>query len=247
MVWIGNLKIKMQVSVIIPTYNEAENLPNLLDCLKRQTFRDFEIIVADNKSTDETCAIAEKYGAKVVEGGLPAEGRNNGARHAQGEILVFLDADALCGDDFLEKNIRSFVARMGEFAMPRIKTSSGDFRDKIIFGFHDFWLLATKKIKPFTMGFSIFIRRDIFEKINGFDEKMNLGEDADLGFRLKKAGFRFVVLPSPILVSARRFIKHGRVRHSAKMIYCGVMQIFDIDPNRRIEYGWGYEKKDKSE
>jgi glycosyltransferase involved in cell wall biosynthesis len=116
----------MKISVIIPTYNESENLPNLLECLSKQTLRDFEIVIADNNSTDKTRNIAKKYGAKICDGGLPARGRNQGAKHSQGEVLFFLDADVLCGAEFLEKNLTSFQEQGLDFAMPRLTTSSSD-------------------------------------------------------------------------------------------------------------------------
>ena len=70
----------MIFSIIIPTYNEEEYLPVLLDSIKEQDFDDYEIIVADANSTDKTVEIAKDYGCIVVEGGLPAVGRNNGAK-----------------------------------------------------------------------------------------------------------------------------------------------------------------------
>ena len=83
------------LSIVIPTFNEEKFLPHLLKSLKEQTFKDFEIIVADNNSTDATRSVAINVGAKVVKGGLPARGRNNGAKVARGEWLLFLDADVI--------------------------------------------------------------------------------------------------------------------------------------------------------
>ena len=70
----------MILSIIIPTYNEEEYLPVLLESIKEQSFDDYEVIVADANSTDKTREIAKEYGCIVVDGGLPAVGRNNGAR-----------------------------------------------------------------------------------------------------------------------------------------------------------------------
>ena len=85
----------MKASVIIPTLNESALLPGLLDRLDRQTFRDFEIIVADAGSTDGTRAICHARGVILTEGGMPAVGRNRGAVMARGERLFFFDADVL--------------------------------------------------------------------------------------------------------------------------------------------------------
>src|SRR3989338_1163009 len=94
--------LNMQVSIIIPTLNEEEYLPKLLESIRQQRFKDLEIIVADAGSTDKTKEIAERYGCKIVPGGLPARGRNEGARVAGGELLVFLDADVMFPRDFFQ-------------------------------------------------------------------------------------------------------------------------------------------------
>jgi len=84
------------ISVVIPAFNEAGYLPRALESLSRQTYRDFEVIVADNGSTDATASIAEQYGARVVtepnRGITPA--RQAGTLAARGQIVVSTDADA---------------------------------------------------------------------------------------------------------------------------------------------------------
>ena len=85
----------MKVSIVIPTLNEGDLLPRLLASIGKQTFRDYEVIVADAKSGDNTKQIATSFGAKVVRGGMPGEGRNAGVRRARGEFLFFFDADVV--------------------------------------------------------------------------------------------------------------------------------------------------------
>ena len=91
------------ISIIIPTLNEEKYIERCLKSLKNQSFRNFEIIVSDSYSTDDTVKIAKKYGAKVVltKKTGPAAGRNEGARKAKGSILVFLDADTFVTKKFL--------------------------------------------------------------------------------------------------------------------------------------------------
>ena len=92
----------LKYSVVIPTFNEEKYLPLLLKDLESQTFKDFEVIVSDANSTDSTRSIAKNYGATVCDGGLPSVGRNNGAKIAKGDILIFLDADVRIKNDFIE-------------------------------------------------------------------------------------------------------------------------------------------------
>ena len=99
------------ISIITPTLNEEEFLPKLLKSIKKQKFKDYEIIVADAGSVDKTRKIAKKLGSGVVKGGLPAVGRNEGAKAAKGELLLFLDADVILPEKFLEKAIREFEKR----------------------------------------------------------------------------------------------------------------------------------------
>src|ERR1700722_20305548 len=99
------------ISIIIPSLNEEKYLPATLESIKRQDFKDCEIILADAGSTDKTLEIAAQYGCRVIEGGLPARGRNNGAQVAKGDILFFLDADSMLPDGFLSKVIAEFNER----------------------------------------------------------------------------------------------------------------------------------------
>ena len=109
----------MIFSIIIPTYNEEEYLPILLKSIKKQDFNSYEIIVADANSTDKTREIAEEYGCRVVDGGLPAVGRNNGAKVAKGEYLLFLDSDLELTEDYLRNVIYEFrMERLG-IAIPK--------------------------------------------------------------------------------------------------------------------------------
>ena len=89
------------LSVIIPTFNEEKYLPKLLESIKKQTYKDYEIIVADATSKDRTRQMAKKYNCRVIKGGMPAIGRNNGAKIAKGDILLFLDADSIIEKDFI--------------------------------------------------------------------------------------------------------------------------------------------------
>ena len=99
------IKEKIFLSIIIPTWNEEKYLPRLLDCIRNQTYKNYEIIVADANSKDNTRKIAKKFGCRITNGGLPAVGRNNGAKIAKGYFLIFIDADVQIENDFLENSV----------------------------------------------------------------------------------------------------------------------------------------------
>jgi glycosyltransferase involved in cell wall biosynthesis len=99
------------VTVVIPTFNEADRLPVLLAHLDAQTIAPDEVIVADACSSDDTRAIAIAHGARVVEGGMPGPGRNAGAKAARSDLLLFMDADAAPAPEFLERAVAEFRRR----------------------------------------------------------------------------------------------------------------------------------------
>ena len=91
------------ISIIIPSFNEEKYLGKLLDSIKSSKFKDFEIIVSDNNSKDNTKKIAKKYGCVVTKGGKPGVGRNNGAKLAKHDLL-FIDSDVIIKDPLLLEN-----------------------------------------------------------------------------------------------------------------------------------------------
>jgi len=214
------------LNVIIPTFNEAKLLPCLLRSLQKQTFKDFEIIVADNHSTDATRSIALKAKARVVDGGLPATGRNNGAEAAQGEWLLFLDADVILPPDFLEKAIGEIRSSDLTAASCLISPLSERKIDKFLHGIVNLYFRMTKKIFPHAPGFCIFAKKEIHQLVGGFNEKIKLAEDHDYVLRISKLE-RFDFLKSVrIPVSVRRLDKDGRFNISVKYLAVEAHLIF---------------------
>ena len=200
----------MILSIIIPTYNEEEYLPILLKSIKKQSFENYEIIVADANSTDRTREIAKEYGCVVVDGGLPAVGRNNGAKVAKGEYLLFLDSDLELTDDYLRDALYEFrMERLG-IAITQMLPMSHNVDDKIFHDFANYFMIGVEKIKPHGAGcYGIIVRKELHDECGGFDESLTFGEDTDYIERLaKKEPFR-VLRNAKIGVSTRRLEEEG--------------------------------------
>jgi len=200
----------MELSIIIPTYNEEHYLPKLLESIKRQTFNDYEVIVADADSEDKTREIAHSYGCKVVKGGLPAVGRNSGVRASQGKYLLFLDSDVIITDNYIESALFEFKEKDLGIAITQMIPLSDKLIDKITHGFANFFMRAVESIKPHGAGcYGILTQRVLHDQVKGFDESLDFGEDSDYIERIGSIS-PFKVLRKPkLLVSTRRLEKEG--------------------------------------
>ena len=212
LIYTKNKFLTMIISIIIPTYNEEDYLPNLLDSIKRQNFDGYEVIVADANSTDRTREIAESYGCIVVDGGLPAVGRNNGARVAKGEYLLFLDSDLELTDDYLRNVLYEFRMEHLGIAITKMKPLSNKIEDKIFHDFANYFMIGVEKIKPHGAGcYGIITKKSLHDECGGFDESLTFGEDTDYIERLaEKERFR-VIRNAKIGVSTRRLEEEGIV------------------------------------
>ncbi|MEN6574016.1 MJ1255/VC2487 family glycosyltransferase [Methanobacterium aggregans] len=202
----------MKLSIIIPTHNEEEYLPKLLESIKNQNFQDdYEVIVADASSTDRTREIAESYNSRVVEGGLPALGRNRGAEASSGEYLLFLDSDVILTEGYLESALEEFMENDLGIAITQMIPLSDSRIDKISHDFANFFMRSVESIKPHGAGcYGILTRRDLHDAVGGFDEAIDFGEDTDYIEKIAKIS-SFKVLRRPkLLVSIRRLEKEGR-------------------------------------
>lgn len=210
-----------RVSIVIPTKNEEKLLPKLLDTVKTQTYKDVEIIVADAHSTDGTRAVAESYGATVIEGAMPGPGRNRGALHAKGEIIAFFDADVqLPSSRFLEDCIAEMDKKKLDVATCKVRPLSRKPIDRALHEAYNAYVIATEKIMPHAPGYCILVRRDVHHGIRGFDEEVVFAEDMEYVQRAQKKGHKFGLLRShPIAASVRRLEKDGRLAIAVKYIF----------------------------
>jgi uncharacterized protein (TIGR00661 family) len=241
------VSINVKLSIIIPTYNEEEYLPKLLYSIKEQNFKDYEIIVADAGSTDKTKEIAESNNCKVIPGGLPAVGRNNGAKIAEGELLLFLDSDVVLSADYLESAIKEFEEKNLGIAITQIIPMSDRSVDKVLHKFANFFMKRAESIKPHGAGcYGILTTRYIHNQAHGFDECLDFGEDSDYIERIGKIQ-TFKVLRKPrLLVSTRRLEKEGLKDLAFKYTKS---TIYDFRGKKisaeELDYKFGHEKTEE--
>jgi len=220
----------VMISVIIITKQEEKHLPLLLDSLKKQTFRDFEVIVSDAHSTDNTRKIARKYGCKVVNGGLPSVGRNNGAKFAKGDIFFFFDADITLPKKFLEENVAEFKRKGLSVATPIYIPLSDKLVDKVLLWVNNSWAKLLERWVSFAGGVCIVVTKKVFREVGGFDEKMIIAEDNDFVKSCTKYGKFRVLRSQPLYYNVRRLEKEGRVRLALKYGYNAVYRVIFGDP-----------------
>lgn len=212
------------LSVIIPTLNEAEALPLLLQQLQQQQGLDLEIIVADGGSVDATRTIARTAGATVVKTKQPGRGRqlNAGADLAQSQWLLFLHADSeftrttQCFNalEALQKRIKNKAAQQiaGHFAL---EFSHEDDPEKFAYRYaaaktH----LNRENTTNGDQGF--LLSKAFFTELGGFDESMGFLEDQRLAETIRQCG-EWITLPDILITSARRFETEGFARRYTLM------------------------------
>ncbi|MFX1274741.1 MAG: glycosyltransferase [Promethearchaeota archaeon] len=212
----------MLVSIIIITLNEEENLKKTIESVKKAaklnngSLLPIEIIVSDGGSEDKTVEIANVLADKVIIG---PRGRykqlNTGAKVSNGDILLFLHADTLLPPDA----ILMIINQMSDFNVfgggfkkkwnwnPNVQLTS--FLKFMSYMWQGFGIWLVRLLKTFPGDNAIFVRKSIFQKLNGFSA-LWICEDFDFIKRLKKLGRKHVIfINSAVLTSTRRYEKYG--------------------------------------
>jgi rSAM/selenodomain-associated transferase 2 len=194
------------ISVIIPTLDEANSIASTIASLREAQLDD--ILIVDGGSTDNTVAIAKNLGCPVLENisGGRAGQMNRGAAECPGEVLLFLH-----GDTTLPRQAADRLRRMAEQS-PKIVGGGfvRYFDSPSLFLKFTCWLagIRSRWFGIFLGDQGIFVRREIFEKLGGFDESLPYGEDLDFSIQMRAIGKTATISP-PVLSSARRFDKRG--------------------------------------
>jgi glycosyltransferase involved in cell wall biosynthesis len=218
-------KIKPALSVVVPVFQEEKILEEHLSVFTetlRKKYK-FELIVSDGGSTDKTLEIARKYADKVVEHTEErrqtiSEGRNNGANAAEGDTIVFINADTF------PKNINNFFEiitawneKQKKFdAMACYVWAFPDeiiLKDKIFYILHNSYVNFLNKIGiGMGRGECQIVRKKSFEEVGGYNSLIVAGEDFDLYRRLAHKGKINFSKELVVYESPRRFRKYGYIK-----------------------------------
>jgi len=189
----------LRISVIVPVRNGSLHLPRCLEALGRSGYPEFEVIVVDDCSTDNTSQVAALYGARCLRTPQtqgPAAARNLGARHAKGEILLFVDADVVLPPDTLTMIADDFAVDSGLAAVfgsyddkPPWKSFISQYKNLMHHYVHQ---TSNETATTFWAGCGA-MRSSIFEVFGGFDAETYSTpsvEDIALGLKLNQRGYR---------------------------------------------------------
>ena len=228
----------MQLSVIIPALNEAEQIGAAI-CSARDAGAG-EVLVADGGSVDETLRRSREAGAVTVSSkrgrGLQ---QNEAARQATGDVLLFLHADC---------RLPVTAGEQVATALHDERVVAGAFRQRIDAAGLRFRVLESGNAwragwlrQPYGDQ-GLFVRRTVFQRLDGFPE-VRLLEDLLLVRHLRTRG-RLVLLPGPLLVSARRWKRHGMCRQTLRNWCILLAERLGVSPDRLAGY---YPRHDRRE
>ena len=230
----------MKYSIIIPVYNRPDEVDELLQSLKEQSFKDMEVIIVEDGSSQPCENVVHRYASKLPlryytkENSGPGQTRNFGAEHSQGEFLIFLDSDCVLPPDFL-KEVDAELCReeCDAWGGPdRAHDSFTPVQKAISYSMTSFITTGgirggkkqmDKKFYP--RSFNMGIRRELYNKLGGFSE-MRFGEDIDFSIRIYESGACCRLFPEAWVWHKRRtdFKKFFKQVHNSGIARINLMK-----------------------
>jgi len=205
-----------KISIIIPTFNSAKVLQKCLESLTNQTIRSegYEVIVVDDGSTDRTKDTVAKYPVKYLyqQNSGPAAARNHGVEQAQGEVVLFTDADCEPQPNWIEEMVKPMDDPQVIGVKGAYKTRQKELVARLVQIEYEHKYERMKKFKyiDFIDTYSAGYRKNIFLKYGGFDERYPKAsvEDQEFSFRLSHDGYKMVFNPEAVVYH----------KHSARLL-----------------------------
>ncbi len=205
------------ISIIIPVYNRAEELAELLETISVQSYRDFEVIIVEDGSQYPCKNVVDKYSEKmeihylVQKNQGPGPARNTGAKSAKGRWLIFLDSDCLLPENYLEIVYEAISSDEFDCFGGPDKAHPNFNRIQKAIGYAMSSILTTGGIRGavekldifYPRSFNLGVLNSVFHAMNGFSS-MRFGEDLDFSMRILKKGYMVQLLKEAFVYHKRR-------------------------------------------
>jgi len=225
-------------SIIIPTLNEEKFLPHLLEDLSKQSFQDFEVIVVDGKSNDKTVVNAKSYtkllpSLKIItsEKRHVCVQRNLGAELAISEWLIFMDADNRLPSYFLQGIKYRLESDVCDIASTWIAPEKSSPPYKIVASTVNIFYETEMSLSDFPsiLESMIIIKKSFFERVNGFNADVNLGEGRVIIQSVRNLGGKLEIYKDPqYTYSLRRLKNYGTLRTISALVQNELLGLIGI-------------------
>lgn len=241
----------IDLAIIIPTLNEEYFIGKLLDSIIKQSSLPKELVVVDAYSADQTIQEIKKRQKKLnlkvfqIPRSTISRQRNFGVKKTTSAHLLFLDADMeLQNQDILEKYFAEILNRKPAVAAAKNLPDSSYWKDLIYFQAEDLFFRLSKFFWPVITARNLYVRREILNRVGGFDEAITVGEDQQLVHRIIKQGGKAVFLKTVKLhTSTRRVELEGRRKYALKMFMFGLNTLMRGHKKSKVQYEFGNFKK----
>lgn len=233
------------LSFVVPAHNEAALIARTLASIRAAASaaaEPFEIIVVDDDSTDGTGTIAAESGARVVRVALRqiAAVRNAGADVASGDMLIFVDADTIVNAPVVTAAVRGMrEGVVGGGAEVRFDEPLPRWLRLQL----PMWSAIYRRL-GYAAGCFVFATKAAFEAVGGFDSRVFAGEEIFLSRALKRHG-RFVILPTPVVSSARKARTHSGGEIAGTFLRIAVSGPRALRDRRRLDLWYGERRVDR--
>ena len=205
------MELSKFLTIVIPCKNESKTIDTTLTLLNFQDNIDNVNVIISDSSTDETTYQLEsrtndKFDLKIIEGGLPAKARNNGARYVKTPYVLFMDSDMFLLDPTIITTIIKIMLDQDiDLLTTKIRTTNGKYN--YVFKTFDFIQKMSKFISPFCLGGFMLFKTITFNELGGFDEEAKVAEDYLLSKQIKPK--RFKIINTTVFTPPRRFDNKG--------------------------------------
>lgn len=205
------MELSKFLTIVIPCKNESKTIDETLTLLNFQdNIENVEVIVADISDDGTTHQLEvrnqDKFNLKIIQGGLPAKARNNGAQLVETPYVLFIDSDMfLLDSSLLIDSIKEMRLHKFDLLTTKVRTTSGKYN--YVFRTFDMIQRISKSISPFCLGGFMLFRTDTFNELGGFDEQAQVSEDYLLSKQVEPKKFK--ILNRTIFTLPRRFDNKG--------------------------------------